>query len=82
MKKLSVAKFGRIFLAGAAVVVSLMALIPGRTVEAIPQPLCGPTFQWSCVVPGCPLCPEVLFVGTICEKDRFEKETGRVCSPI
>ncbi|MEM9557397.1 MAG: hypothetical protein AAGC60_24275 [Acidobacteriota bacterium] len=48
----------------------------------IPGPQCGPTYQWSCVIPGCPTCPEFYFVGTVCEKNEFEKQTGRVCSPI
>ena len=47
-----------------------------------PGPDCGPTFQWICVVPGCPSCPDVLFEGTVCEKAQFERKTGRVCSAI
>jgi hypothetical protein len=46
-----------------------------------PQPDCGPSREWNCVIPGCPDCPEILFDGTICEKRQFEKATGRVCSP-
>ena len=45
-----------------------------------PAPDCGPTFEWTCVVPGCPDCPVFLFEGTRCEKAAYEKETGRVCS--
>lgn len=47
-----------------------------------PGPLCGPTYQWSCVVPGCPSCPEYYFVGTLCEKNEYEKRTGQVCTPF
>ena len=46
-----------------------------------PGPDCGPTREWVCVVPGCPICYEILFEGTVCEKTAFEKKTGRVCSP-
>jgi len=49
--------------------------------HASPQPDCGPTRQWICVLPGCPDCYEVLFEGTVCEKTAFEKKTGRKCSP-
>ncbi len=60
-----------------------IAALPEGTAQAvIPEPECGPTRQWTCVVPGCPHCYEVLFEGTVCEKNAFEKKTGRVCSPI
>ena len=38
-------------------------------------PLCGPTYQWVCTN----LANKVLFGGTVCEKEIFERRTGRVC---
>lgn len=40
-------------------------------------PLCGPTYLWLCSGPG----GEVLFAGTVCDKARFEKQTGMTCVP-
>lgn len=65
-----------------ALVISLAALSNSPAQAVIPGPDCGPTREWTCAVPGCPSCYEVLFEGTICEKAAFEKSTGRVCSPI
>ena len=44
-----------------------------------PGPLCGPSFQWSCTGVG---GPSVLFLGTVCDKDKFEKKTGKTCVKI
>jgi hypothetical protein len=49
--------------------------------RAAAGPLCGPTILWSCAVPGCPDCPVVIFGGTVCQKEAFERQTGRVCTP-
>lgn len=46
--------------------------------QAGPVLLCGPTILWICSGPG---GPDVLFGGTICEKARYEKKTGRTCVP-
>ena len=46
-----------------------------------PGPDCGPTRQWWCELPGCPDCYVTQFEGTICEKNAYEKKTGRVCHP-
>ena len=77
MRKLRVVPL--IALVVAALALGITGLVQGVT-YAGPQPDCGPSFEWTCVVPGCPDCPEVLFSGTRCEKAQFEKETGRVCS--
>ena len=60
------------------------ALVSGWTsaLALIPEPDCGPSRLWVCVVPGCDTCPDILFAGTICEKLQFEEQTGRVCSPF
>jgi hypothetical protein len=72
----SLARLGTLALTTSVLTIGLSALVhAGR-----PQPDCGPTFTWNCVVPGCPDCPEILFEGTRCEKAAFEKKTGRVCS--
>ena len=47
--------------------------------EARPRLLCGPTLQWSCSGPG---GPDHLFIGTLCEKARFERKTGLTCTPL
>jgi len=44
----------------------------------IPGPQCGPTLIW--------LCPDsddtfVVFVGTVCEKNAFEQQSGLTCFP-
>jgi hypothetical protein len=45
-----------------------------------PEPDCGPNFLWACVVPGCLSCEVVHFDGTVCEKNAYQKQTGRVCT--
>ena len=83
MKKLNRAvNWGKLALIGSILAVGIIAWVPGPETEAGPPLLCGPSFQWSCVIPGCPTCPDVLFLGTVCEKAEFEKEAGRVCTPI
>jgi len=74
------AKLGVLALTGAALALGSAALIqPAYAVR--PQPDCGPTRQWICVLPGCPDCYDVLFEGTVCEKAAYETQTGRKCSP-
>ena len=41
--------------------------------------LCGPSFQWSCARIG---GPSLRFLGTICDKNRFERRSGYICSMI
>jgi hypothetical protein len=54
-------------------------LLTSPTAEAVTPPLlCGPTILWVCSGPG---GPDVLFGGTVCEKEAYEKETGRTCVP-
>jgi hypothetical protein len=77
MKKL--AKLGMLALTVGALALGSAAL--HQSAYASPQPECGPTRQWICVLPGCPDCYDVLFEGTVCEKAAFEKKTGRKCSP-
>ena len=64
----------------AALVTGALALTsaPAQALRPI-GPLCGPTYQWSCSGPG---GPDVLFVGTICDKIRFESKTGLTCVPF
>jgi len=82
MRKLGVVwKWGMLGLAGAITALAIAALLQTPAYAVRPQPDCGPTREWNCVIPGCPDCPEILFEGTVCEKKQFEKETGRVCSP-
>ena len=72
-------RFGAIALSATVLTIALSALL--QPVQAVrPTPDCGPTFEWTCVVPGCPDCPVFLFEGTRCEKSAYEKKTGRVCS--
>ena len=81
-------KLQALILALALIALGFSGLAMTQTTNAMPAtvgavgPQCGPTYQWSCVVPGCPSCPEYYFVGTVCEKDRFEKQNGLVCTPI
>jgi hypothetical protein len=70
----------RLILLAATAVGMMLTTSSGRVMAGQPQPDCGPTFEWNCVVPGCPECPEILFEGTVCEKNAFEKKTGRVCT--
>jgi hypothetical protein len=79
MRKNALAKLGTIALGAATLILGAAALMQ-QPAHARPQPDCGPTFSWNCVVPGCPDCPEILFEGTRCEKAAFEKATGRTCS--
>jgi hypothetical protein len=74
----SIAKLGMIVLTGGALLFGSTA-VP-QSAHARPRPDCGPTRQWTCALPGCPDCYEVLFEGTVCEKAAFEKKTGRVCT--
>jgi len=73
------ARLGTIALSMAVTTLAICALLQ-QPVQARPAPDCGPTFQWTCIVPGCPDCPVYLFEGTRCEKAAYEKKTGRVCS--
>src|SRR5262249_8560949 len=41
---------------------------------------CGPALNWNCVLPRCQECPEISFSGTVCQKQAFEQQTGRVCT--
>lgn len=52
---------------------------PAKARPPIPGPLCGPTLQWSCSGPG---GPDVLFIGTKCDKFQFERKTGLTCVPL
>ena len=81
MKLARLFRHGLVLLVPAAALAGALAVGDGRPAHAGPTPDCGPTRQWNCVVPGCPDCPEILFEGTVCEKNAFEKATGRVCSP-
>lgn len=75
-------RYGILAVVAVALLLGATALLQ-QPVQAARQPPieCGPTRQWICVLPGCPDCYDVLFEGTVCEKERFEKATGRVCSP-
>ena len=77
MKKL--ARLGMIALMGGSLALGSVAFLQ-QPAYARPEPDCGPTFEWSCALPGCPDCYEILFEGTVCEKNAFEKKTGRVCT--
>jgi len=82
MRKLwSGSRWGVLALGAAALVIGIFALAQSPA-QARPTPDCGPTYQWDCVLPGCPDCYETLFEGTICEKGAYEKKTGRVCTRI
>lgn len=82
MRKLGIAaKWRTLTLVGGILAVGITGLVQSQKTEAAPQPDCGPTREWICVVPGCPSCPDYLFEGTVCEKAAYEKKTGRVCSP-
>jgi hypothetical protein len=79
MKKISsMWKCGMVTLVGVAGVLGVMTLSGSPAIAGI-SPDCGPTRQWICETPGCPDCPIYLFEGTICEKNAYEKRTGRVC---
>jgi len=82
MSKLGITcKLGILSLGGVAMAVGIAALAYNPVHAARPAPDCGPTREWTCVVPGCPSCSSILFEGTVCEKTQYEKKTGRVCSP-
>lgn len=82
MRKLSLT--GKVALASTAVLAAVLgatALV--QSASAMGRPggpplLCGPTLQWSCSGHG----PDRLFIGTVCEKDEFESQTGLTCVPI
>lgn len=78
-KNCSTWKLGMVALVGAAMVLGITTLTATPAVAVPPGPLCGPTFQWWCELPGCPDCYVTEFVGTICDKAAYEKKTGRVC---
>jgi len=67
--------------AGVILAVGALSLGPQQAYAVRPSPECGPTRQWICGFRGCPYCPVVLFEGTVCEKQQYDKETGRTCSP-
>ncbi len=55
--------------------------------SAFPVLLCGPIFLWSCSNGGDPEVSvdseggdPIVFAGTICEKLRFEAQTGLTCT--
>lgn len=84
MRKLSPS--GKIALASVAVIAAVLgttALVQSASAKGRPGGgpplLCGPTFQWSCSGVG---GPDRLFIGTVCEKDDFEQESGLTCVPI
>jgi len=77
----SLARLGMFALTSGTLALGLAALVHQPAYARPPRPDCGPTRQWTCALPGCPDCYEVLFEGTVCEKAAFEKKTGRVCSP-
>ena len=84
MKKVSFGlRWGVLTLLALTLAVGFVATERSQTFGMIPiEPQCGPTFRFSCSVPGCPSCPDVLLIGTQCDKFEFEKETGRVCTPF
>jgi hypothetical protein len=71
---------GRLILLGAGAMALGITLSSDRVAAVQPEPDCGPTFQWICTYPPCLSCPPVYFEGTVCEKNKFEKQTGRVCT--
>ena len=75
------AKLGMFSVTSGILALGAVALVRDTTYARPPQPDCGPTRQWNCVLPRCQECPEIQFEGTVCEKAAFEKKTGRVCSP-
>ena len=70
----------RLVLLCALTLLGITLTTPNGRVSAQPAPDCGPTREWICVIPGCPDCPDILFEGTVCEKNAFQKKTGRVCT--
>ena len=82
MRKLLLAsRWGALTVVGGAIAIGVAALAASEVnARKPPQPDCGPTREWNCVLPRCEECPEILFVGTVCEKAAFERQTGRVCS--
>jgi hypothetical protein len=75
----SLPKIATLVVAAAATAAGV-ATLAGAPALADPQPECGPTYQWICIFPPCLACPPVEFDGTICEKQAYEKKTGRVCT--
>ena len=68
-------------LLSAVLVMGTMTLSAPRAeaVHPIPIFLCGPTILWACSGIG---GPDVLFAGTICDKVRFERISGKTCVPF
>ena len=67
-------------LAGAALVFGAATLTASQAQANLHVgPLCGPSFQWSCSKLG---GPDLFFVGTACDKKRFERRTGTTCTKI
>jgi hypothetical protein len=62
MNKLRVAWRGVLVLAWVAAAFGIAGKARGG-----PEPDCGPSREWICVVPDCPSCGEVFFDGTVCE---------------
>lgn len=78
MQKVKVSSmFRRLFLVGVVLAVGVIPFVQSQTSIAVPQPDCGPTRQWICIVEG----EEIPFEGTICEKIAFERENEAVCYP-
>ena len=74
----------KLTLAGLALTLATISLIAFLSSEAearppVGGPMCGPTYQWSCSGPG---GPDILFIGTVCEKRKYERKTGLTCTPI
>jgi hypothetical protein len=67
-------------LVAGALAVGISLTVSSDRVAAQPQPDCGPNFDWVCVVPGCPECPVTHIDATVCEKNAYQKATGRVCT--
>ena len=63
----------------AAMVVGVMNVTASDTEAGRPQLLCGPSLQWSCSKAG---GPDFLFQGTVCDKVRYEAQTGQTCSRL
>ncbi len=63
----------------AAMIVGAMNLTASDAEAGRPQLLCGPSLQWSCSKAS---GPDFLFEGTVCDKVRYEAQTGQTCSPL
>jgi hypothetical protein len=80
MRKLVATKRRTLVLIAGIMLISMTLLVQAPTSDARSGPDCGPTFEWSCALPNCEECPEILFEGTVCEKQQFEAATGRICT--